>query len=162
MNTEKPIENTVTNTEPVKQEVVQQPVQQQVISQPTVEKVKKPRKPLSEESKAKRAEVLKKARAAKEAKLLSNPERHLKTVKTVVVTKQPDHEQIEMVLRKVMADVKIKGKKTDDEKITKKVNKKLQVEAIVVEKLTDYDQHKQQEKQEKQKLKKSNLYKNIF
>ena len=142
----------------------------QPISVPAVviqEKVKKPRKPLSEESKKKRADALVIARQAKLKKANETP-KPIKLKKEIDLKPvvEPLLNQI-LESRKAQKPPKIKNEvttkkpKTDEEKIMKKVNKKLQVEAIVQEKLTEFNDMLKFEKQQKQNSKSFSV-KNLF
>ena len=130
------------------------------------EKVKKPRKPLSEESKNKRREVLKRAREAKLTKLKVAKETGQVPIKKEVITVKPTVDDINPLVKEALKDVKVKKQKTEEQKIMKKVNKKLQIESIIEEKLAEKEKEREIRKQEKerqtQQLRKQEVIKNLF
>jgi hypothetical protein len=158
-NTENTILNTQNNIKPELTEGKQEPINAPV----KVEKVKRPRKPLSEESKKKRADVLVRARQAKLDKLkettIAKKKEDIKPlvepiINQILETKKaqkPPKEKTEVVVKK--------PKKTEDEKIMKKVQKKLQIESIVEDRLSEFKEALKQEKKEK---KKTLSIKNLF
>ena len=161
MNTENS-ENTVVNTEskikPEATESKQEPIKAVTTVAP-VEKVKKPRKPLSEESKKKRADVLVRARQAKLDKLKQ----------TTTTKKQEDIKPlVEPIINQILETKKAqkppkvqpeavakKPKKTEDEKLMKKIHKKMQIEAVVEERLSEF---KEALNQQKKNLSLKNLF----
>ena len=163
-NTENTDSKNIENTD-----FANQPLLEKVQRQPIVkEKVKKPRKPLTEESKNKRREVLKRAREAKLNKLKTQKETGIveKLVSKQTVTIKPTLDDIKPLIEPLLKDVKRKKPKTSEDKIMKKVNKKLQIEAIVEEKLREEEARrrdiKEQKNTAKQSYKNYTMLKNLF
>jgi hypothetical protein len=160
-NTDLKTLKTESNIKPEVTESKQEPINAPVTVAP-VEKVKKPRKPLSEESKKKRADVLVRARQAKLDKLKQ----------TTTTKKQEDIKPlVEPIINQILETKKAqkppkvqpeavakKPKKSEDEKIMKKVQKKLQIEAVVEERLSEFKDELKQKKERNKTFSIKNLF----
>lgn len=144
-NTENTVENTVKNTDS--------------LHESKTEKIKKPRKPLSEESKEKRRITLQKARQAKleKSKGLAPPKVEPVTATSSVVKKLETIPEAS-----VLQEPKKDKKKTEADKIMKKVEKELKIESLIEEKLGALFQEKEANKLRKLKDEKQRFIKNLF
>ena len=115
---------------------------------------KKPRKPLSEETKQKLAETLKKAREAKLYKNKQMKEQAVTPQPAVVVPKpKPMYRQVQLEPEYV------KPEKTMEEKIKKRIKKEVELELLIESKFEDIKQKKDASKLNSKHIK---TYKNLF